>query len=59
MHEIKPTETREITPYVWVQPDEERGAPRGGSIHDTQRCCSMAVEALELTRLKPSPDSDR
>jgi hypothetical protein len=23
-HMIKLTETREITPYVWVHPDEER-----------------------------------
>jgi hypothetical protein len=24
VHMIKLTETREITPYVWVHPDEER-----------------------------------
>jgi hypothetical protein len=24
VHMIKPTETREITPYPWVHPDEER-----------------------------------
>jgi hypothetical protein len=26
---IKLTQTREITPYLWVHPDEERGAPPG------------------------------
>src|SRR6202047_1125774 len=31
VHMIKLTEAREITPYLWVHPDEEReGANRGG-----------------------------
>ncbi len=28
VHMIKLTETREITPYIWVHPDEERWSER-------------------------------
>jgi hypothetical protein len=39
VHMIKLTETREITPYLWVYPDEERWASfLSPSLADTAPC---------------------